>query len=100
MLGVTLADLIGAGLLKPPMKLISQYHGQKLEADLLPDGAVSFDGKRYNSSSAAGGAAIRKATGRQAASADGWKFWRYRDPSGSLVPLVNVRQEFLTRKAK
>ena len=87
MLGITLLDLINAGLLKPPVKLCVQYKGKRLEADLLTDGAVTFQGKRYSSCSMAGGAAIRAVTGRQTGGADGWKFWRYRERSCPWIPL-------------
>ena len=95
MLGVTLLDLINAGLLRPPMTLVARYKGRELEADLSPDGDVSFQGKRYKSCSMAGGAAIAAASGRKTASADGWKFWRYRENSGNVVRLDKVRQEYL-----
>jgi predicted type IV restriction endonuclease len=100
MLGVTLLDLIDAGLLSPSATLIARYKDRPMEATVLPDGAVSFQGKRYESSSSAGGAAIRAATGRLTASADGWRFWRLRDEMGNLVPLTTIRQEYLRRKMK
>ena len=79
MLGVTLADVIGAGLLKPPLKLTVRYKGQHAEAELMSDGAVRFRGTTYNSPSMAGGAAKRELAGRSTGGADGWKFWRYRE---------------------
>jgi hypothetical protein len=99
MLGVTLLDLINAGMLKPPLTLSVRYKGRQLEADLLADGAIGVQGKRYESCSKAGGAAVSLVTGRQKTSVDGWKFWHYRDESGELVPLDKARQEYLRRKA-
>ena len=48
---MTLKDVITAGLLKVPLKLTIHYKGHDLEADLLPDGTVTFQGKNYPSSS-------------------------------------------------
>lgn len=100
MLGVTLLDLINAGLLKPPVKLTARYKGRQMDAHLLPDGDVTFQGERYSSCSMAGGAAKSAATGRKTGTADGWKFWRYRDESGNLVPLDNARRKHLKQKTK
>ena len=42
MLGISLLDVIQAGLLVPPLKLFRHYKGHDLEAELNPDGTVSF----------------------------------------------------------
>ena len=99
MLGVTLSDVIAAGLLKPPLKLTVRYKGQQLEADLLPDGTVNFQGTKYDTCSGAARFARSIVTGRKM-STNGWAFWRYRDQQGNLVPLDAARQAFLKSKTR
>ena len=96
-IGVTLKDVIVAGLLKAPLKLTVHYKGHDLEADLLPDGTVTFQGKNYPSSSTAAEMARGTITGRPMHT-NGWTFWKYRDEDGKLVLLDAARQEYLKRK--
>jgi len=97
--GVPLRDVISAGLLRPPLKLTSHYRGTDFEAELLPDGAVTFRGKMYKTCSGAADFARSTITGRPM-STNGWVFWEYRDQNGNLVPLDTARQEFSKRRAK
>ncbi len=96
-IGVSLKDVIGAGLLKAPLKLTVHYKRHALEADLLPDGTVTFQGKNYPSSSTAAEMARGTITGRPMHT-NGWVFWKYRDDGGKLVLLDTARQEYLKRK--
>jgi hypothetical protein len=96
--GVTLADVIAAGLLKAPLKLAVHYKGHNLEADLLPDGTVTFQGKNYPSCSTAAELARGTITGRPMHT-NGWVFWKYRDEGGKVVLLDTARQEYLKRNA-
>jgi len=96
---VSLLDLIEAGLLKPPLKLTKHYKGKDLEAKLLPDGAVRFQGKKYETCSKAATFARGTIAGRRM-NTNGWTFWRYLNQDGKLVPLNNARQALLKRKAK
>jgi len=97
--GVSLKDLIAAGLLKPPLKLTTSYKGHDLEAELRHDGTILFQGKNYKTCSMAGDFARGTITGHRM-STNGWVFWQYRDEEGELVPLDAARQVFLKRKAK
>jgi hypothetical protein len=90
--------LIEAGLLKPPLKLTKRYKGQDLEAELMPDGTVVFQGKKFSSISAAAGFARSIVIGRQV-NTNGWVFWKYCNEQGEMVPLATAREEFLKRKA-
>jgi predicted type IV restriction endonuclease len=90
--GVTLADLIAAGILTPPLKLLRKYKGQLIEADLLPDGKVMFQGVAYASCSKAGIAAVRYITGRRIIT-NGWTFWHYRDATGQRFSLDDARMK-------
>jgi hypothetical protein len=96
--GVALKDVIAAGVLKTPLKLNVHYKGHDLEADLLPDGTVNFQGKNYPTPSAGAEVARSTITGRRM-STNGWIFWKYRDDRGKLVLLDDARQRYLKRKA-
>lgn len=98
MLGVSLKDLIDAGLLKPPLRLSRHYKGDDLEAELLPDGTISFQGMAYKSCSQAASVARSKVAGREIRSTNGWRFWQYRNRDKELVELAASREEFLKRK--
>jgi hypothetical protein len=96
--GVSLKDVIAAGLLKVPLKLTVHYKRHDLEADLLPDGTVNFQGKNYPSCSAAAEVARSTVTGRRM-STNGWTFWKHHDEGGKLVLLDVARQGYLKRRA-
>ena len=88
--GVSLANLIAAGLLKAPAHLFRKYKGHMLEATLLAGGQVEFQGKHYLSPSAAAEAAKANITGRKMAS-DGWVFWQVQTEDGKPRTLGQVR---------
>jgi hypothetical protein len=90
---VTPADLIAAGLLKPPLGLFFRYKGQKLEAKLLADGGVEFQGQRYGSPSAAAAAARATVSGKTMAT-DGWASWQVQGADGKPQTLADVRKAY------
>jgi hypothetical protein len=90
---VTPADLIAAGLLKPPLGLFFRYKGQKLEATLLADGGVEYQGQRYGSPSAAAAAARATISGRTMAT-DGWATWQVQGADGKSRTLADVRDAY------
>lgn len=98
-MGVSLLGIIDAGLLKPPLTLTRHYKGQDLEAELLPDGTVRFQGEIYKTPSTAADFARASITGRRM-NTNGWKFWQYREKDGTLLELDAARQEYLKRKTK
>jgi hypothetical protein len=91
---IALADLIAAGILSPPLKLFRKYKGQTVEAELLPDGKVWFQGVTYPSSSQAGEVARGSITGRRM-NTNGWSFWQYRDAAGKRLCLDDARKRFV-----
>lgn len=95
--GVSLDDLIAAGLLKAPLRLFCRYKNQMLEAKLLPTGDVEFQNKRYASLSAAGAAARQTITGRKM-STDGWRFWQVQGNAGKPRMLGQVRDAYAKRR--
>lgn len=85
----TLADLIGAGLLKPGEELISTRGTWPARASLNADGSVNYDGQTYATPSAAGVAA------RKGRKTNGWTLWGVQR-QGQVMPLAAVRTEFET----
>jgi predicted type IV restriction endonuclease len=92
--GVTLSDVIKAGLIKPPLPLFRKYKGRLIEATLHPDGAVEFQGTRYRSCSTAAEIARGTVTGRRM-NTNGWSFWQCRDSGGKPKELIAIRTEYL-----
>ena len=95
--GISLANLIEAGLLKPPTRLSTKYKGHILEATLLANGDVEFQGKRYVTPSAAGLAARETITGRKMGT-DGWSFWQIAGADGRTRTLGQVRDAHRRKK--
>jgi hypothetical protein len=95
---VGIPDLIRAGLLRPPVALVSDYMGHHLTATIRPDGQIEMGGEVYASlSTAAGMARVPHFKGdlkeRPFPQTNGWTFWRTIDPeSGQLVPLDTFRR--------
>lgn len=96
---VRLSDVIEAGLLKPPVKLFRRYKGQRLEATLLADGTVEFQGTVYKTSSTAAEVARGTVTGRKM-NTNGWSFWQYTGADGKARELVAARTEYLASRPK
>jgi predicted type IV restriction endonuclease len=97
MYGVNLQDLIGAGLLSPPLPLFRQYRGTRLQATVLPDGKVEFQGTAYDSCSTPAEVARSMVTGRRMHT-NGWVFWQYSGPDGKTHLLADLRKRFLAMK--
>lgn len=80
----SLADLITAGAVVPPLELFARYKGEMLKAVVRSDGMVEFDGGAYSSPSAAAGYARNKVNGpppdgRPYWNTNGWVFWSFMD---------------------
>jgi hypothetical protein len=97
--GVTLTDVIHAGLLEPPLRLFRQYRGRLMEASVLPDGGVEFGATRYDSCSTAAEVARSTVTGRRM-NTNGWVFWQYLDTNGKTLTLSRAREAFMRMKGK
>jgi len=99
---VTIRDLIGAGLIRPPLRLLKTYLGQELSARIEPDGRVTFEGETYNSPSVAAGYARVSVKGPPARgrwyNTNGWTFWQFED-EGVTKELDVLRQRYLERQA-
>lgn len=100
--GVSLEDLINAGVLKPPQELVTIYRQQELTATLQIDGSIIYNGESYGSLSLAAGNARNIVSGpppdgRKYYPTNGWAFWGLKDArTGKLIPLSQIRDEFLS----
>lgn len=86
----SLADIIAAGHLKPPLPLFSTYMDTLVRATLHPSGKIEFGGETFENCSAAGAAAKASVTGT-AKSTNGWVFWLYKDRDGVERDLAYAR---------
>jgi hypothetical protein len=99
---VTLADLIKAGLLRPPVELVCSYMGNEIRATVTATGEIDLNGNRYTSPSTAAGMARvphfeGDLKGRPYPQTNGWTFWRIKDPDGQLVELDVLRRRLLSK---
>ncbi len=62
------------------------YNGKEYKAWVLANGGIKYNGQIYASPSAAGKAIITKGT------LNGWNFWKYKDETGKLVKLTELRK--------
>ncbi len=93
--GVSLADIVASRLLMPPLKLFRKYKGKTLEATLLANGSVEFQGVPHASCSAAASTARSTITGQPMAT-NGWEFWQYVDGNGRKLTLADARNAYRT----
>lgn len=93
--GISLADLISAGLITPPLAIFKIYRGRRFTARIALDGSIVFRGKSYESLSAAAGTArkelIDTPRGFDYPPTNGWTFWRFVDSSGRTRTLASLR---------
>lgn len=68
------------GLVKKRTPLYRTYKGKEYKATLYPNGTIAFQGKRFDSASAAAKAIAN-------GSVNGWKFWYIEDLDGEWVKL-------------
>ncbi len=74
---------IGASIICPyPMR--GYRKSWEYFAILRKDGKVRYDGRTFDSPSAAAKAALGR-------NANGWYFWRYKDKNGNWVPLHKLK---------
>jgi len=78
-------EIVLAQYLSERMKLKAKYKGKTIKATAWKDGRIYFDGKLYNSPSAAASAAVKH-------KCNGWLFWHYQRAPGDWVPLRELRK--------
>ena len=91
---VGLADLVGAGLIQPGTRLIpgGTYFREGVEAEVLVDGNILFDGVSYDYPSSAALAAHKIAN-----ALNGWWYWQI---AGTETRLSHVRDAYVESRAK
>ena len=62
------------------LKIYKEYKNIRLEAEIIENNKIKFNGKIYNSPSSAAVAAIQS-TGSKRPTEDGWRFWKYKEPT-------------------
>jgi len=83
--GLTLGDLISLGALQEGATLTGLVDGEAVEAILLADGSIEYQGEVFTSPSGAGKAALGRVV-------NGWWFWRAETEEGSKR-LRRIRRE-------
>jgi predicted GIY-YIG superfamily endonuclease len=68
-----------------PKRLRATHKGKTFRAKVRRDGRIRFGGKVYDSPSAAGSAAVRRAC-------NGWSFWKYERAPGDWIRLSELRK--------
>jgi len=94
--GVSVADLLSAGVLRPGACLWARYKGHELEASVAEDGSIVFQDTTYASLSQAGGAARATVIGLKdgkVPATNGWDFWRCEDSGGRAVKIGVLRAQ-------
>lgn len=99
---VTLDQLVGSGLVKPPVRLERRYKGTVVTATIEAPDRIMVGKDSYDSLSTAAGMArkaiIGETPGRRYPQTNGWTFWQIRQGDGTLRELDALRRELHERK--
>jgi len=74
------------GLLGGGKRLYANYKGKMYKAWVFNNGRIKYDGKIYDSPSIVGSVV------RGGKATNGWRFWKYKNKSGELVYLSELRK--------
>jgi len=101
--GVSLRDLINAGLVTQGLALRKKYLGHEVSAHICADGSVQLGDHSYDSLSTAAGMARVEVKGpppdgRRFYQTNGWTFWEFEDESGQRRPIDHLRKLYLRRE--
>jgi len=80
------------GLFPSGKMIYAKYKGIEFKAWVYQNGRIKYQESRYDSPSTAAKAIIDRGA------VNGWRFWKYKDEAGNLVPLDNLRKKKLSRK--
>lgn len=73
------------GAVERGARLLAEHGGERYHAMLRPDGQLRYEGVLFTSPSSAARAAIGR-------TANGWSFWKYKDPELGWMPLNQLRK--------
>lgn len=90
--GITLDDLLGAGLLGPGTRLVSVNSAWPASAVVRGAGGIEMDGKTYPTPSGAASAV------KGGAPVNGWDFWAVEEASGKIT-LATLRARYLDARS-
>ena len=74
------------GLLRDYQRIYANYKGRDYKAKVLRSGTIKFNGKLYNSPTGAAKVIIARGA------VNGWDFWKYKDKSGDLRRIADLRK--------
>ena len=74
------------GLVRNGQGIYARYKGVEYRAVVYSTGVIRLKGKRYSSPSGAAKAIVERRT------VNGWRFWKYKDGSGELRALGDLRK--------
>ena len=74
-----------AGLVERRRRIRAEYKGWIYSATLRKDGRISYDGDVFDSPTAAAKSIVKRR-------ANGWQFWKYRDPKKGWLPIARLRR--------
>jgi hypothetical protein len=75
-----------SGVVDKRLQLRAWYQGYEYKAALLKNGLISYDGRRFETPTAAAKFASKQAR------VNGWRFWHYRNADGKWVALSEIRK--------
>lgn len=81
--------VIGKSILPAGLKLRNVYKGKEFVAEVVEGGRINFNGKLYDTVSAAAVAAIQM-RGSDRRTEDGWQWWRFQDPQTGEEKRIDV----------
>ena len=92
----TLRELIAAGVLSPPLKIVHDYGGRLLQAEVGMKGSVQIGDRDFATLSSAAVVAINESgmNTRPVKAINGWVFWKFEGDDGRLCSLETLRRRF------
>ena len=81
-----LHSLLQKGLLRHGQGIHSSYKGKSYKAVVYYSGIIKLEGETYETPTSAAKAIVDRRT------CNGWRFWKYKNKSGELVPLSELRK--------
>lgn len=88
-----LGDLIKAGLVQPPFRIVHEHHGQLLSGEVAEGGDIRVGSESYATLSAAAVAAIGSARkGRKVEAINGWQLWKKKSEDGRRRSIDTLRR--------
>ncbi|MHC4867310.1 MAG: restriction system modified-DNA reader domain-containing protein [Planctomycetota bacterium] len=74
------------GVFKGGKVVYGRYKGRDYKAWVRRNGAIVLDGRMYDTPCGAGKAVLDRGA------VNGWRFWKYKDKSGKLRAISNLRK--------